>query len=63
MELVKKLSERWKGVDYPFLIHVNGELAFSDIQSQKMVDLDERTIYPHDTKNHKLFLIPLQLSS
>jgi long-chain acyl-CoA synthetase len=41
VELVKKLCERWKGVDYPFLIHVNGELAFSDIQSQKMVDLDE----------------------
>ena len=41
MELVKKLCERWKRVDYPFLIHDDGELTFSDIQSQKMVDLDE----------------------
>ena len=41
MELIKKLSRKWEGVDYPFLIHASGELSFSDIQKQKQVNLDE----------------------
>jgi long-chain acyl-CoA synthetase len=36
-----KLEERWNGLDYPFLIHAEGELKFSDIASQNAVDLSE----------------------
>lgn len=41
MELIKQLSDRWQGINYPFLIHSAGELSFSDIQSEKQVNLDE----------------------
>ena len=39
MKLLEKLSDIWKGVNYPFLIHVGQELRFSDIASQNPVDL------------------------
>lgn len=41
MELLKTLTQKWAGVDYPVLIHASGELTFSDIQSQEIVSLDE----------------------
>ena len=33
MDIMAKLEERWNGLDYPFLIHTEGELKFSDIAS------------------------------
>lgn len=41
MNIVKKLTERWDGVEYPFLIHSTGALRFSDIAEQNSVDLSE----------------------
>lgn len=39
MELTHKLLDIWSGIDTPFLIYKNRELAFSDIASQQPVDL------------------------
>lgn len=39
MQLIHDLSARWEGVDYPFLIHANKELRFSDVTKQSPVDL------------------------
>ena len=41
MKLLEKLSDIWKGVNYPFLIHVGQELRFSDIASQNAIDLSQ----------------------
>ena len=41
MDIVAKLEERWKGLDYPFLVHADGQLKFSDIASQSAVDLSK----------------------
>ena len=41
MDLIRKLSERWKGIDYPFLIHANGSLNFDEVTNQQHVDLSE----------------------
>lgn len=41
MDIIKKLSERWNGIDYPFLIHANGTLKFHEVANQKHVDLAE----------------------
>lgn len=41
MNIIKKLTERWDGVEYPFLIHSNGALRFSDIAEQNSIDLSE----------------------
>jgi acyl-CoA synthetase (AMP-forming)/AMP-acid ligase II len=41
MDIIAKLEDRWKGLDYPFLIHSEGELKFSEIASQDSVDLSE----------------------
>lgn len=41
MEIIKKLSRKWEGVNHPFLIHASGELSFSDVKKQKQVNLDE----------------------
>ena len=41
MKLLEKLSDIWKGVNYPFLIHVGQELRFSEIASQNPIDLSE----------------------
>ena len=41
MDIIKKLSERWNGIDYPFLIHANGSLKFDEVANQKHVDLAE----------------------
>ena len=38
---LKKLSERWNGIDYPFLIHANGSLKFDEVAKQRHVDLVE----------------------
>jgi len=41
MDIIRKLSERWKGIDYPFLIHANGSLKFDEVANQQHVDLTE----------------------
>ena len=41
MDLIGKLSEIWKGIEYPFLLHKGHELYFSDIANQEAVDLGE----------------------
>jgi len=41
MDIIRKLKERWEEIDYPFLIHANGELRFSEITDQESVDLSE----------------------
>ena len=41
MDILKKLSERWSGIDYPFLIHSSGSLRFDEVANQKDVDLSE----------------------
>lgn len=41
MNILEKLTERWLGIDYPFLIHSSGALRFSEITEQKTVDLSE----------------------
>ncbi len=39
MSLIQKLCQKWEGVEHPFLIHSNGELRFSDIQTRQGLDL------------------------
>ena len=39
MKILDKLRERWKGIDYPFLVHSTGSLRFSEIAVQEAVDL------------------------
>ena len=46
MKLLEKLANIWHGIDYPFLIHQNSQLWFSDIASQHPVDLS--SIRPGD---------------
>ena len=41
MEIIEKLSEKWKGIDRPFLVHPKGNLNFSDIKNQDEIDLSE----------------------
>jgi long-chain acyl-CoA synthetase len=39
MELVKKLTTIWNGLNYPFLIHNNTSLIFAEIINQEYIDL------------------------
>jgi long-chain acyl-CoA synthetase len=39
MKILEKLANRWRGIEYPFLIHGSGDLRFSEIANQKPVDL------------------------
>ena len=39
MEILEKLKQRWKDIDYPFLVHSKGELRFDEIAEQASVDL------------------------
>jgi long-chain acyl-CoA synthetase len=41
MNILEKLTERWHGIDYPFLIHTSGSLMFDEVTNQKHVDLSE----------------------
>ena len=41
MKIIKKLKEKWKNINYPFLIHPKGELHFQDLEKQEIVDLSE----------------------
>lgn len=41
MDILKKLTKRWSGIDYPFLIHANGPLKFNEVANQQQVDLSE----------------------
>lgn len=39
MDIIEKLGELWKDIDYPFLIHRGKELRFSNIAKEISVDL------------------------
>ena len=41
MKVLDKLRERWKEIDYPFLVHSTGSLRFSEIAAQQSVDLSD----------------------
>ena len=41
MTILEKLKKRWNSINYPFLIHNNKELFFSDISKQETVDISE----------------------
>jgi long-chain acyl-CoA synthetase len=41
MKMLEKLAELWNGIDYPILIHKEEELRFSEIASQRPVDLSQ----------------------
>ena len=41
MNLIKELSARWQGIDYPFLVHQSGELSFSNILAEAKVNIDK----------------------
>lgn len=41
MDLIKKLSERWKEINYPFLVDADGPLHFDEVAKQQRVDLAE----------------------
>lgn len=41
MNMLEKLSERWSGIDYPFLIHSSGSLRFDEVANQQNVDLSK----------------------
>ena len=41
MEIIEKLSERWRGINYPFLIHTSGSLKFDEVTKQQYVDFSE----------------------
>lgn len=41
MNVIKKLTDRWSGVEYPFLIHSYGSLRFNEVTNQQQVDLSK----------------------
>ena len=41
MNILEKLSNRWSGIDYPFLIHSSGSLRFDEVTNQNNVDLSQ----------------------
>ena len=41
MKILDKLRKLWHGIDYPFLIHSNGTLSFSEIEKQSSTNLSE----------------------
>ncbi len=41
MEIMRRLSDKWAGVDHPFLIHQGQALRFSQVQEHPPIDLSE----------------------
>ena len=41
MQIIEKLSEIWKGVEYPFLIHKGNNIHFSEITNQNQIDFND----------------------
>jgi len=41
MDILENLSERWRGIDYPFLIHSSGSLRFDEVANQQHINLSE----------------------
>jgi acyl-CoA synthetase (AMP-forming)/AMP-acid ligase II len=41
MNIIEKLTERWRDIDHPFLVHSSGKLRFSEIAEHKAVDISE----------------------
>ena len=39
MRFLEKLKNRWANIDYPFLIHPDGEIRFNEVSDQTTVDL------------------------
>ena len=40
MDLLEKLSEKWRNISYPFLIHADCNLYFEDVRAQNHVKLE-----------------------
>ena len=38
MNIVEKLTERWRDINYPFLVHSSSELRFGEIAEQKTTE-------------------------
>ena len=41
MNIIKELTDRWSGIDYPFLVHNGEELRFSELAGLDPVDLSD----------------------
>lgn len=41
MNIINRLNEIWDGVNYPFLIHTNKQIKFSDVCNNKPIDLSK----------------------
>ena len=41
MDTLKVLSDRWRGINHPFLIHADGSLRFDEVADVQHVDLTE----------------------
>ncbi len=41
MKIMQRLSEKWAGIDHPFLIHQGQALRFSQVQQHAPIDLSE----------------------
>ncbi|MBL7663861.1 MAG: long-chain fatty acid--CoA ligase [Bacteriovoracaceae bacterium] len=41
MNLIQKLSQRWQGLETPFLIYKEQQISFEEISSQSQIDLSE----------------------
>ncbi len=41
MDILNQLKERWGDADHPFLVHLDGDLRFSEIAEQESVDLSD----------------------
>lgn len=39
MKILEQLKNRWADIDYPFLIHPDGEIRFNEVSEQTIVDL------------------------
>ena len=40
-QILETLTKRWQGIEYPFFVHKNVDIKFSEIADQKSVDLSE----------------------
>jgi acyl-CoA synthetase (AMP-forming)/AMP-acid ligase II len=41
MRILEKLKKIWTSIDYPFLVHPNGKISFSEVSEQKIIDLHD----------------------
>ena len=48
MKIIQELKERWKNINYPFLVHSTGELYFSEIVELETKNLSDVTFLIND---------------